>query len=78
MNCPSSPMWDALTLVLAIRRGTWADLGDFNQVAADFGFTDAQAPLLRYLATLLARPDAGETQARTARTFRPLARREDE
>jgi len=54
-------MRDALALVLAIQRGTWADLGDFNQVAAaDFGFTDAQAPLVRYLATLLARFDAGE------------------
>jgi len=54
-------MRDALALVLAIQRGTWADLGDFNQVAAaDFGFTDAQAPLVRYLATLLARFDADE------------------
>ena len=76
MNCPSSPMWDALTLVLAIRRGTWADLGDFNQVAGDFGFTDAQAPLLRYPGHASCPLRRRRDQARTARIFRPLARRE--
>jgi hypothetical protein len=78
MSGPSSPMRDALALVLAIQRGTWADLGDFNQVAADYGFTDAQAPLVRYLATLLARFDAGETEPGQLKLFaRSLAGRDE-
>jgi hypothetical protein len=62
MTGPCSPMRDAVALALAIQRGTWADLGDFNQVAAPYGFTGAQAPLVRYLATLLARFNAGEIE----------------
>ena len=77
MSGPSSPMRDALALVLAIQRGTWADLGDFDQVAADYGFTDAQAPLVRYLAVLLARFDAGEIKPGQLEPFaRSLAGRE--
>jgi len=71
-------MRDALALVLAIQRGTWADLGDFNQVAAEYGFTDGQAPLVRYLAALLARFDAGEIEPGQLESFaRSLAGRDE-
>ena len=70
-------MRDSLALVLAIQRGTWADLGDFNEVAADYRFRDAQAPLVRHLATLLARFNTGELEPGDLEAFaRSLAGRD--